>query len=87
MSKASCSILAKLKRSTKDLYNEAEAASALGITLTRLYELLDEYIFTNGSRRPEALQFTASDLLLLSYWSNDNKRPVTHEVITMPKRG
>lgn len=77
----------KVKRSTKDFYSEAEAAAALGITLTRLHELLDEYIFTNGIRRPGALQFTASDLLLLSYWSNDSKRPVSRDVITMPKRG
>jgi len=74
------------KRSTKDLYSEAEAAVALGISISRLHELLDQYIFTNGNRRPDAIQFTASDLLLLNYWSNDSKRTVTHEVITMPKR-
>jgi Ser/Thr protein kinase RdoA (MazF antagonist) len=79
--------MAKLKRSTKDLYTEAEAAAALGISTARLHELLDEYIFTNGNRRPEAIQFTSSDLLLLSYWSNGNKRAVTREVITMPRRG
>ena len=74
------------QRSTKELYSEAEAAVALGISVSRLHELLDQYIFTNGNRRPDAIQFTASDLLLLSYWSNDSKRTVTHEVITMPKR-
>ena len=79
--------MAKAKRSTKDLYSEAEAAAALGITITRLHELLDQYIFTNGNSRPAAIHFTASDLLLLSYWSNDSKRLVSHEVITMPKRG
>ncbi len=78
--------MAKLKRSTKELYSEAEAAAALGIRISRLHQLLDQYIFTNGTCRPEAIQFTASDLLLLSYWSHDNKRTVTHEVITMPKR-
>ncbi len=78
--------MAKLKRSTKELYSEAEAAAALGITVNRLYELLDQYIFTGGNRRPESIQFTSSDLLLLSYWSHDAKRPVTHQVITMPKR-
>jgi hypothetical protein len=77
--------MAKLKRSTKDLYSEAEAAAALGISVRRLHELLDQYIFTHGNPRPQALQFTSSDLLLLSYWSNDAKRPATHEVITMPK--
>lgn len=78
--------MAKLKRSTNELYSEAEAAAALGITVGRLHELLDEYIFTNGTPRPQSIQFTSSDLLLLSYWSNDSKRAVTHEVITMPKR-
>ena len=57
--------MAKLKRSTKELYSEAEAAAALGISISRLHQLLDQYIFTNGNRRPEAIQFTASDLLLL----------------------
>lgn len=79
--------MAKAKHSAKDSYSEAEAAAALGINLTRLHQLLDQYIFTNGNSRPAALQFTASDLLLLSYWSKDSKRPVSHEVITMPKRG
>lgn len=78
--------MAKVKRSTKELYSEAEAAAALGISIARLHELLDQYIFTNGNLRPEAIQFAASDLLLLSYWSHDSRRTVTHEVITMPKR-
>lgn len=78
--------MARLKRSTNELYNEAEAAAALGISVGRLHELLDQYIFTNGNQRPAAIQFTSSDLLLLSYWSRDSKRPATREVITMPKR-
>ena len=78
--------MAKLKRSKKELYNEAEAAAALDISVNRLHELLDQYIFNNGNRRPQEIQFTASDLLLLSYWSNGSKRSATHEVITMPKR-
>jgi hypothetical protein len=78
--------MAKLKRSTKEVYSEAEAAAALEISIARLHELLDQYIFTNGNRRPGDIQFTASDLLLLSYWSNDSRRTVTHQVITMPKR-
>ncbi len=78
--------MAKLKRSTNELYNEAEAAAALGITIARLHELLDEYIFTNGTVRPQAIHFTSSDLLLLSYWSGDSKRQTARDVITMPKR-
>jgi hypothetical protein len=78
--------MAKVNRSNKELYNEVEAASALGVSLGRLHQLLDEYIFTNGSQRPQSIQFTANDLLLLNYWSNDAKRSGTREVITMPKR-
>jgi hypothetical protein len=78
--------MAKVKRSNKELYNEVEAASTLGVSLARLHQLLDQYIFTNGSQRPQSVQFTASDLLLLSYWNNDAKRSDAHEVITMPKR-
>jgi hypothetical protein len=78
--------MAKLKRSHKELYSETEAAAALSISVRRLHELLDRYIFNNGNRRPQAIQFTSGDLLLLSYWSNDSKRPATHEVLTMPKR-
>lgn len=77
--------MAKQKR-PKDFYSEAEAAAALGISTARLHELLDQYIFTNGTLRPACIQFTASDLLLLNYWSNDSKRSGKHEVITMPKR-
>jgi hypothetical protein len=50
-------------------YSEHEAARWLGITLTRLHELLDQNIFNDGSRRPQNLQFNNGDLLLLSYWN------------------
>jgi prophage maintenance system killer protein len=74
-------------RLTKDrLYNEAEAAAELGITLARLHEVLDQHIFTNGNARPTSLHFNASDLLLLGYWCS-GERTASHEVITMPKRG
>lgn len=79
-------LMAKLKRSSNHLYTEAEAAEALGISLTRLHQLLDEHIFTRDNQRPAAIQFTSSDLLLLSYWSQETSKPVTHEVIAMPKR-
>ena len=73
-------------RVTRDrLYDEKQAAAALGITVARLHEVLDQHIFTEGNRRPEALQFTSPDLLLLGYWCNA-QRTVSHEVITMPKR-
>ena len=71
---------------TRDrLYDEREAAAALGITVARLHELLDRHIFTEGNSRPPSLHFTSNDLLLLGYWSH-SLRTGSHEVITMPKR-
>jgi len=78
--------MSNLHRSTKEFYSEAEAAAALGITVARLHQLLDEHIFTDGHPRPNSIEFTASDLLLLSYWNKDAKRAASHEVIPMPKR-
>jgi hypothetical protein len=78
--------MARRKRSTQEIYSETEAAAELGIGIDRLYELLDQYIFTGGSPRAPALQFTSSDLLLLSYWSDEATKPSSHEVIPMPKR-
>jgi hypothetical protein len=76
----------RLSRVTKDrLYDEKEAAAALGITVARLHEVLDQHIFTDGNPRPQALHFNANDLLLLGYWCN-GPRIGKHEVITMPKR-
>jgi hypothetical protein len=66
-------------------YDEREAAAALGITVARLHELLDQHIFTDGNPRPHAVQFTSNDLLLLGYWCS-GPRIGPHEVITMPKR-
>jgi len=76
----------RLSRSTKDhVYTEAEAAAALGVTVARLHEILDEHIFTKGNVRPAAIRFTGSDLLLLGYWCN-SQRATSGEVIMMPKR-
>jgi hypothetical protein len=78
----------KLSRAIKDrVYDEREAALALGVTLARLHEVLDQHIFTEGNARPPALQFTSNDLLLLGYWCN-SPLPGEREntVITMPKR-
>jgi len=76
----------RLNRILKDrLYDEREAAAALGITLARLHEVLDQHIFTEGNIRPQSLHFTSNDLLLLGYWCN-SPRIGMPEVITMPKR-
>jgi hypothetical protein len=74
------------KPSSQDSYSEAEAAAALGITVSRLHDLLDKHVFTQGQKRPDSIEFTASDLLLLNYWNQDNKPTAAHEVIQMPKR-
>ncbi len=74
-------------RQLSEMYSEPEAAAALGITVARLHELLDQHIFTNGSIRPESIDFTSNDLLLLSFW-NQNCTPSTptRRVLRMPKR-
>jgi len=65
---------------TQDYYSETEAAQALGITVGRLHQLLDRYVFNVGTRRPPNIEFTSSDLLLLSYWSREsNASPESHD--------
>ena len=61
-------------------YSEVEAANFLGISLSELYRLLDEHVFTNGPR-PEKLEFRYSDLLMLTAWSSNSPK-----VVRMPKR-
>jgi hypothetical protein len=77
-------LMPRTTRLTKDLFSETEAAAALGVTVTRLHQVLDEHIFTNGIARPHEIQFTSEDLLLLGYWCSTPR--VAHEVITMPLR-
>jgi hypothetical protein len=60
------------KAVTKDYYSEAEAARVLGISIARLHQLLDEYIFNVGSPRPPNIEFTGGELLLLSYWNKES---------------
>jgi len=57
----------------------------LGVTLARLHQLLDEHIFTDGGERPSSIEFTSSDLLLLSYWNASTESPAL-AVIPMPRR-
>ncbi len=77
--------MSNLKRWPKDSYTETEAAAILGVTVARLHQLLDQHIFTNGDRRPPSVEFTSSDLLLLSYW-NSSTESLPPEVIRMPHR-
>jgi len=65
------------KAVTKDYYSETEAARALGITIARLHQLLDRYVFNVGTSRPPNIEFASSDLLLLSYWNKESSSPET----------
>ncbi len=67
----------------KQFYTEPEAALILGISLVRLHGLLDEYIFNDGTERPEDLRLRASDLVLLRFWHRSTPNP---KVLRMPRR-
>jgi hypothetical protein len=69
-------------KSANDVYNEAEAAAELKISIERLHSLLDRKVFNAGSPRPGSLSFQPSDLLLLRFWL-DQDPP---RVIQMPGR-
>jgi hypothetical protein len=60
------------KAVTNDFYSEVEAARMLGISIARLHQLLDQYVFNVGTRRPLNIEFTGSELLLLSYWNKES---------------
>ncbi len=57
---------------SKDYYSEAEAARVLGISIARLHQLLDQYVFNVGTPRPPNIEFTSGELLLLSYWNKES---------------
>ena len=69
-------------KQTED-YSEQEAAAILGISVSRLHQLLDENIFNDGSRRPTDLRLRSSDLILLEFWNRTTENP---KVIRMPNR-
>lgn len=73
--------------SIKELYTESEAAEVLGISIARLHQLLDRHVFNQGSARPVDIEFTSSDLLLLSYWAKRGERQVARgKLLQMRKR-
>lgn len=67
----------------KEFYSEVEAAQALGITLTRLHQLLDENLFNDGLPRPENVTFRYTDLVILGFWHRSTPNP---KVVRMPRR-
>lgn len=64
-------------------YSEQEAAAILGISVSRLRQLLDENVFNDGSRRPSDLRLRSSDLILLEFW---NRTTENSKIIRMPNR-
>lgn len=71
------------KNRSVEYYNEPEVAAQLNISVARLYALLDEHIFNNGSIRPHDLMFTNSDVALISFWSRSERNP---KILRMPRR-
>lgn len=74
------------KMSANDHHSEAEAAELLGITVSRLHQLLDEHIFNDGRNRPPAIELNSTDLVLLRYWHKNPDRPQDCRVLQMPRR-
>jgi hypothetical protein len=77
--------MSNVNRPSQEPYSESEAAAALGISVPRLHQLLDKYVFTPGNTRPASIEFTSSDLLLLGYWNN-LLQPRETKILSMPKR-
>ena len=67
----------------KEFYSEIEAAQTLGISLTRLHQLLDENLFNDGLPRPENVTFRYSDLVILGFWDRSTPNP---KIVRMPRR-
>jgi len=65
------------------MYSEQEAADFLGISITRLHEMLDRHIFNDGTLRPSQLTFTNAEVLLLGFWQRTEHNP---KVLRMPRR-
>ncbi len=72
-----------LRKSTKQYYSETEAAHALSISLESLHETLDAHIFSRDYPRPEVLEFTHAELLLISVWAEPERG---RNVLAMPTR-
>ena len=70
-------------RKSADLYSEQEIADLLGISVSRLYDILDRHIFNDGTKRPEGLTFTHPELVLLEFWLRSEPIP---KLVHMPKR-
>ena len=72
-----------LQKSMKQYYSEIEASHLLSISLGALHEILDSHVFSPENPRPEGLEFTYSELLLLSVWAKPERGG---NVLEMPPR-
>ena len=73
----------QITKPLKESYTEQEAADELGISISALHQLLDEHIFNEGGPRPDRVQFTSADLILLGFWRELTPNP---KVLRMPRR-
>jgi hypothetical protein len=72
-----------LQKPIKQYYNECEAATLLSISVPALREILDSHVFSHDNPRPDEMEFTYSELLLLSVWAKPDRGA---NVLEMPTR-
>lgn len=72
----------------KHFYSETEAAHYLRISLPALHEILDAHVFNAAHPRPEKMEFTHGELLLLSIWAEPGQEQDHAEsnLVMMPSR-
>ncbi len=76
-----------LQKPIKQYYNEVEAANLLSISLMALHEILDRYVFSQDNPRPAEIEFTYSELLLLSVWAKPGSGGnIGGNILEMPRR-
>ena len=71
------------RKPVKQYYSEIEAAQILCITVEDLHEILDEHVFAPEDARPEEIELTYADLVLLSVWAQPERG---YNVVEMPHR-
>jgi len=72
-----------LKKPIKQYYSESEAAHTLCISVEAIHEVLDKHVFNHEHPRPEVLEFTHAELLLISVWAEPVRGA---NVVAMPSR-
>ncbi len=72
-----------LKKPMKQYYTETEAAHALCISMEALHSILDNHIFNHEHPRPQLMEITHAELLLISVWAQPERG---RNVVAMPSR-